>query len=112
MARFTDGRRTLELGRAVRNLLGCEAQIMRTGLGRDGHAAGLCLRKLVNRFSRRHVHDMHARSELSCETDHHADGFHFRSWWTRCKIRRIVADPRVRPGADAWVGNETIDHVW
>jgi hypothetical protein len=41
IVRLADGRRTLEMRRSFRNLLGGEREIMQTGLGGEAHPFGL-----------------------------------------------------------------------
>src|SRR6266513_5484371 len=90
MARFTDGRRTFELGRPVRNVFSGKAQIMWTRLSRDRDAVVLRPRELVDGFLRCHVDDVHPRSEFARQPDHQTDRFDLGFRWTRGEIRRIV----------------------
>ena len=62
MARLTDRRRALVLGRSIGNVVGRKGQVMRTGFRRDRDSGVFGRRNRVYRFGRRDVDNVNARA--------------------------------------------------
>ena len=86
-----DRRCALELGRAGRNLLGREKEVVRAGFRRKGKPVGASPRDRRDRAGGGHVNDVDARPGLAAETCEKRSGVVLGARRARREIRGVVA---------------------
>ena len=78
MSSIANRRRALELGRAARDVLRVEVEIVRAGLRRYVHAASARMRDHGGGLGARDVDDVNARARRLRHPDHEGDSLVFR----------------------------------
>src|SRR5205085_3066419 len=88
---LSDRRAAFELSRAVRNLFGCEEEIVRASLNSNLHSFTARFSQSWKRIGRRMMNDMNASARLAAQANHQIDGSIFGLARARFKKRGILA---------------------